>query len=412
MSLTLYKHQEEAVELALPILRQEGFVFMSMEVRTGKTISALSIAKEYGAKNPLFVTKKKAISSIISDNELGAFFFNLKVINYESLHKIEPVHDFIIIDESHSLGAFPKPSKRTKQLKKICNGKPIIYLTGTPSPETYVQLYHQLWVSSFSPWNKYSNFYAWAKDDYVFIEKKYLNGFQINDYSTPNTEKIKADIEKYFISVSQKEAGFDCEIIEKVLYVEMNDEQKRLYSELRRNKFATHPEYDKTAIASNGADLVTKLSQICGGSLIYDEDERGTIFSVDKANFIRNSFKNKKIAILYRFKAEFEILKHFFPNWTNSPEIFNYGDEQKVFLSQISSAREGVNLSTADALIFYNIDFSATSYLQARSRTQTKNRKRPALVYFLFTVGGIEERVYKAVQQKKNFTSSYYKQLA
>jgi hypothetical protein len=41
---------------------------------------------------------------------------------------------------------------------------------------------------------------------------------------------------------------------------------------------------------------------------------------------------------------------------------------------QIVAGREGVNLSTADALVFYNIDFSATSYWQARARLQTKDR--------------------------------------
>ena len=44
-----------------------------MQTRTGKTLTALTAAENYGAKNVLFVTKKKAIDSIVSDYELGGF---------------------------------------------------------------------------------------------------------------------------------------------------------------------------------------------------------------------------------------------------------------------------------------------------------------------------------------------------
>jgi len=81
-----------------------------------------------------------------------------------------------------------------------------------------------------------------------------------------------------------------------------------------------------------------------------------------------------------------------------------------MFLSQISSGREGINLSTAEALIMLNIDFSAVSYWQARARMQSKDREEPCKVIWLFSEGGIEERVYKMVKQKKDYTLSYFKQ--
>jgi hypothetical protein len=57
----------------------------------------------------------------------------------------------------------------------------------------------------------------------------------------------------------------------------------------------------------------------------------------------------------------------------------------------------------------YNIDFSAVSYWQARARMQTKDRVDEAIVYWLFFNGGIEEKIYKAVEQKKDFTLTHYK---
>ena len=90
---------------------------------------------------------------------------------------------------------------------------------------------------------------------------------------------------------------------------------------------------------------------------------------------------------------------------------FNQADDL-VFISQIQSGREGINLSTADCLIMYNIDFSAVSYWQARARLQTKDRAAPAIVFWIFTDGGIEEKIYNVVQSKKDFTLNHYKKAA
>jgi hypothetical protein len=90
------------------------------------------------------------------------------------------------------------------------------------------------------------------------------------------------------------------------------------------------------------------------------------------------------------------------------PTEFNNNDEG-CFISQIVSGREGVNLSTADALVFYNIDFSATSYWQSRARIQTKDRVKEAQIYWIFAEGGIEDKIYKAVMDKRDYTTEYFK---
>ncbi len=82
--------------------------------------------------------------------------------------------------------------------------------------------------------------------------------------------------------------------------------------------------------------------------------------------------------------------------FTTDPQEFA-GSDSKWFLSQIQSGREGINLSTADALIMLNIDFSAVSYWQARARMQNKDREDASKVCWLFADGGIEEKIYKAV---------------
>ena len=112
-------YQKEIIDKGVDVLGEHGFVYLAMEVRTGKTLTSLGIAKEMGATRVLFITKKKAISSIEADYQMLKPSFTLDVINYESLHKIEGSFDLVVLDEAHSMGAFPKPSKRAKQVKII-----------------------------------------------------------------------------------------------------------------------------------------------------------------------------------------------------------------------------------------------------------------------------------------------------
>lgn len=420
--MILRPYQIELAEKAANLLRTFGIAYLCMKVRTGKTLTALQAANEFGAKSVLFLTKLKAIASIRGDYELLSPGFRLYVTNYEQIEKLNPLdYDFIIIDEAQNFGKFPVPAKRTLQAKRIASGKPIIFLSGTPSPESYSQLFHQFCISSFNPWKAFEldkrvgfhqAFYRWVRAGYVTVTKKMVRGgLQVNDYSKAHPEKIWPEIKHLFIQFTQEEAGFSAPVEEHFLMVEMGESSRKIYRDLEKDKITTWTECgkeDRVATVNSGAELINKLCQISSGTLIYDEYPDGIVIDPAKAIFIKSRFHGQKIAILYKFKAEHRLLAMFFPNWTDNPELFNKRDDL-VFLGQIQSSREGVNLATADALVMYNIDFSATSYFQAPARIQTKDRKGPANVYWIFSTHGIEQRVYNAVSNKKNFTYSYYK---
>ena len=119
--LAFRDYQKEIILKGTEMLLQNKFLYLAMEVRTGKTLTSLAIAHKIKAQDVLFVTKKKAISSIEADFDLFKPPFSLCVVNYESLHTIDPdiPWDVIILDEAHSMGAFPKPSKRALIVKDI-----------------------------------------------------------------------------------------------------------------------------------------------------------------------------------------------------------------------------------------------------------------------------------------------------
>ena len=407
--MQLRDYQESISTDAAKMLQWLKIVYLSMEVRTGKTLTALAAADKYGAKWVLFLTKKKAISDITYWYDELNPSFKLICTNYEQIYTLSPSYEFdlVILDEAHGLGQFPTPSERTKELKKLCVDKPIIYLSGTPTPESYSQLYHQFFVSSFSPFKEYKNFYGWAKE-FVTVKKKYFYNREINDYSHADKDKIEGLTKQYFISYTQEEAGFEQPVKEDILKVVMQRGTYFLADYLRKHRVYVGKD-GQEILADTEVKLMNKMHQIFSGTVLTEKKE-GIVFDNSKAKFIKEYFAGKKIGIFYKFQAERVMLICTFgaDRLTEDPQEFNQSND-KVFFSQIQSGREGVNLSTADCLVFLNIDYAAVSYWQARARLQAKDREKEAVIYWVFAEGGLEEKIYKAVLDKKDYTLAYFK---
>lgn len=402
--MKLRDYQIQISNQALDILRLKKIVYIAAEVRTGKTLIALNTAMLYGAKNVLFLTKKKAISSIINDYNLMQYNYNLIVINNESLHTIESNDfDFIIMDEAHRFGSFPKPSKGAKDFKVRFYNKPIMLLSGTPTPESYSQIYHQFWISTYSPFNQYANFYKWAN---IFVNKKtkYLGAITCIDYSEAKINMIEPIIKPYMITLTQSEAGFTSSVNEHILKVKMQDKTYNLINKLIKDKVIQGKE--EVILADSAVKELSKVHQLFSGTVKF-ESGNSMVIDESKALFIKKYFNKKKIAIFYKFKEEYVLLKSIFlSNITDNLDEFNTTD--KNIALQIVSGREGISLKNAEYLVYFNIDFSATSYWQSRDRLTTMDRLKNN-VYWIFAEGGIEEKIYDKVLNKKDYTLNHYK---
>lgn len=404
--MNLRDYQKQAALKAAELLNKGKVPYLAMEVRTGKTLTAFAAAYLIKAKNVLFVTRLKAISSIREDYNMLPRYFDLHIINYDSLHKISGNWDLVIIDEAHSLGAFPKPSLRTKRLKELINNANVILMSGTPNPESYSQLYHQFWVAgNKSPFADYKTFYKWAQI-FVTIREKRYNGVKIIDYAKANKELIQPVLDELFISISQKEADFNQEVKEEIITIPQDTNVQRLIDRFLKDNMFTFKD-DTVILGDTGAKKMLKVHQLSSGTVKTENGIAKKLTSI-KAEYIKNNYQNKKIAIYYVYIAEGEILRSMFPNCTDSPEEFNASND-KIFICQIQSGSMGVNLKTADFIIFYNIHYSSLLYWQARARMQSKDRTKDSVIHWLFSQNGIEQKIYDVVMKKKDYTLYYFK---
>lgn len=407
--VTLQDHQIEAMNSGVAIIQKYGFAYLGMQVRTGKTYTAMAIAEKIGAKNVLFITKKNAMvgdNGVKSQYETMTPGYHMEVVNYESVHHVMDncKWDVVILDEAHSLGAYPKPSNRAKIVYDIIQKhKPkVILLSGTPTPESYSQMYHQVYGIPGNPFAEFKNFYRFC-DKYVKVTNKMINGMAIKNYDGGLPSILDA-MKPYMVSVTQEDAGFATKINEQIMFVEMEPRTYQMINKLKKELVIQGK--DETILADTPVKLMSKVHQLCSGTIKF-ESGNSMVLDYSKARFIKEQFAGKKIGIFYKFKEEWNALKEVFgDNLTD--DIVEFDATDKYIALQIQSGREGVSLKSADCLVFYNIDFSATSYWQGRDRMTTRTREHND-VFWVFALGGIEKDIYDVVLKKKNYTVNHFK---
>ena len=397
-------YQLEMINKAKPLLERDKFVYLAMEVRTGKTLTSLGVSELLPIENLLFITKKKAISSIEDDYKMLNPSYKMTVINYESLHKIDQKGwDMVVCDESHGMGAFPKRNKRSTQVRSLIleNNPYVIFLSGTPTPESYSQMYHQVSIMRNHPFKEFTTFYKFAKK-YVDVKQRKINSFLVNDYSR-GMDTIISEMKPHTLSYTQKEAGFKVKTTEHVVVVDMLPMTYTVAKKLKKDLVVEGK--DDVILADTPVKLMMKLHQIYSGTIKF-ESGNSMVIDYSKAEFIHDNFADIKIGIFYKFKQELVALQKIYGDQLCT-DLETFKSTDKSIALQIVSGREGISLKEAKILVYYNIDFSATSYWQSRDRMTTKDRLEND-VYWIFSKGGIEHEIYQSVIKKKNYTLRHF----
>lgn len=401
--IELRDYQKELSGKAVTLLREKGIAYLAMEVRTGKTLTALNAADSYGARNVLFITKKKAIKSIEDDYQLLKPSFALTVINYESIHKITANNfDLLICDEHHKNGAFPKPNGVSKELRSRFSLLPMIFLSGTPAIESGSQWYHQFWISSKTPFYNYSNFYRWA-DTFVNPKIRYLGTIQVKDYSDAKTDDILKKVDPYILKYTQVNAGFESGITENVLYCNMTSDTHNLITRLLNDRIIEGKA--DVILGDSAGKLMSKVHQLSNGTVIL-ESGKSIIIDYSKGNFIKRYFEGKKIAIFYFFAKELDLLRDVFGDSLTTDLIEFDSTDKHIALQQVAGS-EGISLKSADALVYYSWGYSGKNYVQGRDRMSTIDRQHNN-VFFVMEEKDINARIYKVVKSKKRYSEKLF----
>ena len=109
---------------------------------------------------------------------------------------------------------------------------------------------------------------------------------------------------------------------------------------------------------------------------------------------------------MYLYKGEEQMLKETF-DVTYSEDEFNNSD--KVIIGHFTSESMGTNQSKADYIIWMNIPYSATVFMQAQDRGLQRGKTINSELVWLFSNNGIEKNIYGKVTNKIDYSLSHFK---
>ena len=209
--------------------------------------------------------------------------------------------------------------------------------------------------------------------------------------------------------------------IENNIYIELSDEEKKIYAALIKQTQDEMEELLKGGFAKNKIlilSLLTRLRQVCIDPKIVFENYKGSSSKIENLmNVVKELISNgHKILLFTSFKTALYLVKDAFSKNNISSYVidgsvpskqrqnlvnrFNQ-DDTNVFLIMLKSGGTGLNLTSADVVIHLDLWWNPQAENQATDRAHRIGQKKTVEVIKLITKGTIEEKILKLQEKKK-----------
>lgn len=308
--------------------------------------------------------------------------------------------DALIIDESSS---FKNPtSKRFRALKSILKRvKKRIILTGTPSPNGYMDLWSQIYLlDEGERLGKNISMYRRTYFDADFMGYNYT-------LKVGAKEKIQEKI-KDIIMYVPTEGNVDLpDFVSSVLDTPLPKDLQKKYKEFEQDMIIQANDEETNLTAVSAATLSNKLLQFSSGA-VYDEDENVHHFhdlKFDTLDEIIEDNPNDNLLIAYNYKHELDRILKKYPHATvldkEGKAVKDWNDGKiKMLLAHPASAGHGLNLQFGGSvLIWFGFNWSLELYQQFNKRLHRQGQKNIVRCFHI-AVGEIEYRLMRKLSEK------------
>lgn len=311
--------------------------------------------------------------------------------------------DMVVIDE---LSSFKQhQSKRFRALKTyITRSKRVLGLTGTPSPNGLMDLWSQVYLLDRGE--------RLGKTITSYRERFFLPGqrnqttifnYRPKEEAEDKIYKLLADI---CVSMESKDWLDLPKRIDNIQYVNLSKDEIKKYKEFEKEMYLEFISGEVTA-ATRGV-LTNKLLQFCNGA-IYADDKKVVEISNKKIKVLEEIVElsqGKPILCFYSYKHDLERIQKKFKKAVmldreETIEKWNKG-EIELLLTHPASAGHGLNLQEGgNIIVWYGLPWSLELYMQANARLHRQGQTRAVIINHLVTKDTVEERVLKALTNKK-----------
>lgn len=309
--------------------------------------------------------------------------------------------DMLVIDELSSFKSHQ--SKRFKALRKARpNIKRIVGLTGTPAPNSLMDLWSQ--INLLDMGERLGRFIGGYRERYFTPDKRsreVIFSYKPRDGAEDAIYKKINDI-----CISMKALDYldmpDC-IYNKV-EVQMDEKEEKLYVKLETEMLLSFEEGDIDAV--NAAALSNKLLQMANGA-VYDEKRKVKEIHDKKLDALEDLIEGangKPVLVFYGYKHDKErIVKRFNAEEINTSEDITRWNNGKIKIAIVhpASAGHGLNLQAGGSTaIWFGLNWSLELYQQANARLWRQGQKETVVIHHIITKGTVDEDVMKALDRK------------
>jgi SNF2 family DNA or RNA helicase len=311
--------------------------------------------------------------------------------------------DMVVIDELSSF----KSSKaiRFRSLKKVRPYfKRIVGLTGTPAPNSLIDLWPQVYLLDGG--KRLGKTITGYKDQFFKPGRK--NGYVVYEWKLKDgaEDSIHNRISDICISMTAKDYLNLPERIDNTINIKLPEAAVKKYKELEQDLVMELGENDITA--ANAAVLTNKLLQISNGA-IYSEDKHVVEIHDEKLKALSEIIEaanGKPVLIFYNFKHDFDRIMGFIKNAKGLVDSKDIAEWNKgnipVLLVHPASAGHGLNLQYGgNIIVWFGLTWSLELYQQANARLHRQGQKQSVIIHHLVSSGTVDEDVMRALESKE-----------
>lgn len=234
-----------------------------------------------------------------------------------------------------------------------------------------------------------------------------------------NLNAIWPKISSFSIRETKKNCSLELpEKLYETIYSEWEPKQLRLYNEVR-DLLSVSVLKDGKIVEDSSEEILKRLLrlvQIASNPALIDDGYKTTPGKVANLTTIVNKIisQNEKCIVWTSFVKNADYLSNYLSDYgtckvhgklsheirNKSLESFKNNAEKKILIATPGAAKEGLTLTNANHVIFFDRTFSLDDYLQSQDRIHRISQKRTCHVYVLLMKDSIDEWVDALIETK------------
>lgn len=361
------------------------------------------------------------------------------IINYDVFENKELVAalaewgpEILVCDEAHLLKSYKsKRARNIAALAKMCEHRYL--LTGTPILNSAMDLFMPYLIldggETFG-----QNFFAFRNLYFEDANARWAgkpNYFPKWQPRASTFELLGKKISKTMIQVNKHDVLDLPPLVVEDIEVEMNDDQKKVYKDLKRDFLAfieSHKGEKKAVVAKLAITKALRLQQVTTGHVKLED---GTIYKFKNnprgellKQLLQNITPNHKVIVWAVFKENYEQIREIcdeigvgytelhgdVPSGDkfHNVEAFNTDPKCRVCIGHPASAGVGVSLIGATYSIYFSRTYRAVDDVQSEARNYRRGSEIHDKITRINLVcpGTIDEHIAKAIANKKDLAET------